>query len=65
MYQKCIFFCIQIIELRKDPVGDDKRIRATFRRSQKAEPSNNDTSQKIKKLADEVYRRRQVLDNVS
>ena len=58
-------FLLQIIELRKDPLGDDKRIRATFRHSQKSEQSNHDTSHKIKKLADEVYRRRQLLDNVS
>jgi len=59
--------CLQIIELRKDPVGNDRRIRATLRKA-KCTPVDSNSSvmqDDIRHLMQENARYKQLLEEVS
>ena len=56
---------IQLIELRRYPKGDEKRMRATLRKATKKVTTDSDLQQKIRHLGEDNYRYRQMLESVS
>ncbi|KAI0215382.1 Gamma-aminobutyric acid type B receptor subunit 2 [Lamellibrachia satsuma] len=63
----CIVFVPKIIELRKDPVGSDRRIRATLRKTKCAAVDSNSSVMQddIRHLMQENARYKQILEEVS
>ena len=69
---KIMFELLQVIEIKRDPSGDEKRMRATIRKStlrstmKKGQmPDNVDIHTKIRKLAEENFKFKEQVEKVT